>query len=139
VESESAKIGSLRVPAALLAAMHGHGQPVRIATADAARVALLLDDYHDRTRDPEPLCRLLDGLVELRGRERVHRWQALAREGRWAELVGALMAEHYDPLYERSMRHSYPGLEAAPRIELARGDDAELAAAARTLIAWPSP
>lgn len=139
VESESAKIGSLRVPEALLAAMHGHGQPLRVATADAARIALLLDDYRVSTLDPEPLCRLLDGLVELRGRERVSHWQALARTGRWAELVGLLMAEHYDPLYERSMKRSYPGLAQAPRIELARGDDAELAAAAQALIAQPLP
>lgn len=139
VESESARIGSLRVPEALLAAMHGRGQPVRIATAEAARITLLLDDYRDRTLDPEPLCRLLDGLVELRGRERVGRWQALARAGRWPELIGTLMAEHYDPLYERSMRHSYPGLAQAPRIELARGDAAELAAAAQALIALPTP
>lgn len=135
VESESARIGSLRVPESLLAAMHGHGQPVRIATADAARIALLLDDYRDRTLDPEPLCRLLDGLVELRGRERVGHWQALARAGRWPELIGVLMAEHYDPLYERSMQLSYPGLAQAPRIELARGDAAEMAAAAQALIA----
>lgn len=139
VESESARIGSLRVPEALLAAMHGQGQPVRIATADAARIALLLDDYRDSTLDPEPLCRLLDGLVELRGRERVGQWQALARAGRWPELIGALMAEHYDPLYERSMKRSYPGLAQAPRIELARGDAVEMAAAAQALIALPMP
>lgn len=139
VESESAKIGSLRVPEALLAAMHGHGQPLRVATADAARIALLLDDYRDSMLDPEPLCRLLDGLIELRGRERVAHWQALARAGRWAELVGQLMTEHYDPLYERSMKRSYPGLAQAPRIEMARGDDAELAAAAQALIAPTLP
>jgi tRNA 2-selenouridine synthase len=139
VESESAKIGSLRVPEALLAAMHGHGQPVRIATADEARIALLLDDYRDTTVDPEPLCRLLDGLVELRGHERVERWQALARAGRWPALIGALMAEHYDPLYEHSMQRSYPGLVQAPRIELARGDAAEMAAAAQALIALTMP
>ena len=139
VESESARIGSLRVPAALLAAMHGQGQPVRIATADAARIALLLDDYRNRTIDPEPLCRLLDGLVELQGHERVGQWQALARAGRWPALIGALMSEHYDPLYERSMQRSYPGLDAAPRIELARGDAAEMAAAAQALIALPLP
>jgi tRNA 2-selenouridine synthase len=139
VESESAKIGSLRVPEALLVAMHGHGQPLRVATADAARIALLLDDYRVSTLEPEPLCRLLDGLVELRGRERVAHWQALARAGRWPELVGLLMAEHYDPLYERSMQRSYPGLAQAPRIELSRGDAAEMAVAAQALIALPSP
>ncbi|MFT3821319.1 MAG: tRNA 2-selenouridine(34) synthase MnmH [Rubrivivax sp.] len=134
VESESARIGSLRVPEPLLAAMHGGGQCLRVDTDDAARIALLLDDYRGATQDPEPLCRLLDGLIELRGRERVGRWQALARGGQWPQLAAALMAEHYDPLYERSMRRSYPGLAAAPSIRLQRGDAAELAATAAGLM-----
>jgi tRNA 2-selenouridine synthase len=138
VESESARIGSLRVPEPLLTAMHGRSQCLRIDTDDAARIALLLDDYRVSTLDPEPLCRLLDGLVELRGRERVGRWQALARGGQWPQLVAALMAEHYDPLYERSMRRSYPGLAAAPAIRLQRGDAAELAATAAALMQDPS-
>ena len=134
VESESARIGSLRVPEALLAAMHGRGRCLRVDTDDAARVALLLDDYRDSTLDPAPLCRLLDALVELRGRERVAHWQALAHGGQWPQLAAALMAEHYDPLYERSMRRSYPGLAAAPSIRLQRGDAAELAATAAALV-----
>lgn len=137
VESESAKIGALRVPESLLAAMHARGQPLRVQASDAARVAMLLDDYRPATRDPEPLCRLLDTLVALRGREAVRRWQALARSGQWPELVATLMAEHYDPLYERSMQRSYPGLHDAPRIELADGGAADLAAAAARVAALP--
>lgn len=139
VESESAKIGSLRVPEALLDAMHGHGHCVRIDTADSARITLLLDDYRVSTLDPEPLCTVLDGLVALRGRERVGQWQAMARAGQWPDLIASLMADHYDPLYERSMHRSYPTLAAAPRVRLERGDPAELAAAAQALIAMPVP
>ncbi len=139
VESESARIGNLRVPEALLEAMHGQGRCVRIHTTDEARVGMLLDDYRETTLDAEPLCRLLDTLVELRGREQVGRWQALARAGHWPQLIGALMAEHYDPLYERSMQRSYPLLAQAPRIELNRGDAAELAQAATRLLALPWP
>jgi tRNA 2-selenouridine synthase len=139
VESESAKIGSLRVPPALLERMHAGGRCVRVLASEAARVALLLDDYRDALRDPEPLCALLDGLVELRGRERIERWQALARGGRWPELASALMAEHYDPLYEHSMRRSYPGLDAAPVVVLDNGSAAELDSVARQLMALPEP
>lgn len=130
VESESAKVGALRVPEALLQAMHGHGQCLRIDTSDDARVAWLLDDYRDSTQDPEPLCRLLDGLTELRGREQVGAWQTLARAGQWPELIRTLMHDHYDPLYERSMRRSYPGLDQAPQVPLPSADAASLAAAA---------
>ena len=142
VESESAKIGSLRVPPALLAAMHAQGRCVRIHTQDSARIDLLLDDYRDSMHDPEPLCRLLESLVELRGRDPITQWQGMARNGQWPALIAALMAEHYDPLYERSMLRSYPTLAHAPRVELQRGDPAELAAAAATLIdlsTRPSP
>jgi tRNA 2-selenouridine synthase len=138
VESESAKIGALRVPPALLAAMHEQGRCARIETDDSARIDMLLDDYRDSTLDPEPLCRLLDGLVTLRGRERVGAWQALARNGQWRELIGNLMAEHYDPLYERSMLRSYPGLPQAPRVTLHDGGPAALAEAASELLSWSS-
>lgn len=139
VESESARIGALRVPPALLDAMHAQGRCVHVCATDEARIRLLLDDYRESTLDPEPLCRLLGGLVELRGRDQVGRWQALARSGQWPELVAALMAEHYDPLYERSMRRSYPGLAQAPKIHLQCGDATELAAAATRLLALPDP
>ena len=66
-------------------------------------------------------------------------WQALARAGQWPALIGSLMADHYDPLYERSMLRSYPTLAQAPRIRLQQGDAAELAAAAQALIALHVP
>ena len=57
---------------------------VRIDTPDDTRAqALLLDDYRDSTLDAEPLCRLLDSLVELRGKARVAGWQGAGAAGRW--------------------------------------------------------
>jgi tRNA 2-selenouridine synthase len=137
VESESAKIGSLRVPEALLQAMHAQGHCIRIHSSDAARIAMLLDDYRDSMLDPEPLCQLFAHLVEMQGRERVAGWQALARAGQWPTLIGELMALHYDPLYERSMLRSYPLLDQAPRIELHSGDASDLAQAAAQVMALP--
>lgn len=133
VESESAKIGRLSVPPALLARMHEHGSPLRLGTEDAARVALLLADYEESTLDPEALCALLEALRALRGGERVERWQALARARQWPQLVTALLQEHYDPLYEHSMQRSYAGLAQAPQWRIERGDAAELAALATGL------
>ena len=141
VESESARIGSLRVPEALLQAMHAQGHCVRIHSSDRARIDMLLDDYRSSMIDAEPLCRLFDHLVELQGRERVKHWQALARGGEWPDLIGELMAQHYDPLYERSMRRSYPTLDNAPLVELHSGNAADLADAAAQVLAlpWPLP
>ncbi|HNT37827.1 MAG TPA: tRNA 2-selenouridine(34) synthase MnmH [Rubrivivax sp.] len=133
VESESARIGRLAVPPALLRRMHTDGKPLHLVTADRARVALLEADYVDGTLAPEALCALLGGLRALRGGARVERWQALARARQWAPLITALLQEHYDPLYERSMRRSYAGLAQAPQLHVARGDAAELAALAAAL------
>lgn len=134
VESESARIGSLRVPPALLQAMHERSECLQVVMDDEARTRLLLAEYHGHTLDPEALCRQLEALTELRGRERVKTWCALARAGRWPELIASLMAEHYDPLYEKSMRRSYPRLDAATRVELNDGGGAALEAAAATLL-----
>ncbi|GAB4115019.1 MAG: tRNA 2-selenouridine(34) synthase MnmH [Rubrivivax sp.] len=133
VESESARIGRLRVPEALLLALRERGRTVRIEMPVAARVALLLEDYAFFAADPEGFGRLLQPLVELQGRERVSGWQALALQGRWAELFERLMAEHYDPLYERSMKRHYETLATAPVVDLPDGGPAALAAAARAL------
>lgn len=126
VESESARIGRLRVPPSLLVQMREQGRVVQVQMPDAGRVGLLLQDYAFFADDAEAFCQLLRGLVELRGRERVASWQELARQGLWAELFGRLMAEHYDPLYDRSMRRHFSALADAPVVVLADGGTAAL-------------
>jgi tRNA 2-selenouridine synthase len=135
VESESRKIGALHVPDALIERMREHGDCVVVEMAPAARVQLLLDDYGHFAGDVEGFCDRLDGLVELRGRATVSAWQQAAREGRWAELFAELMARHYDPLYDRSMRSSFSGLDASRRVTIADHGSATMVAAARSLLA----
>jgi tRNA 2-selenouridine synthase len=137
VESESARIGGLRVPEALLRRMRTEARCVRIEMPDAARIALLLEEYDFFAREPERFCGLLDTLVELQGRERVGRWQALARAGQWPEMLAALMAEHYDPLYERSMQRNFRALGEAATVDLADGGADALDAAVQRLRALP--
>ncbi len=134
VESESKKIGRLQLPDALIDHMHGHGQVLRVEMPDAARVQLLLDDYGFFANDPTGFCGLLDGLVALRGKDTVARWQALARAGLWAEVFGQMMQQHYDPLYKQSMDRHYAGYAQAQAVPLADGGTAALQAAARTLL-----
>ncbi|MBC7942118.1 MAG: tRNA 2-selenouridine(34) synthase MnmH [Chitinophagaceae bacterium] len=134
VESESARIGALAVPEALLLRMRQHGRVVQVEMADAARVALLLQDYAHFAAAPEAFCKLLDGLIELRGRATVASWQAQARAGQWAQVFGSLMAQHYDPLYMRSLQRSYADLVGAPAVSVGDGGTAAMAAAAATLL-----
>ena len=135
VESESKKIGRLQVPDALIAQMHSQGQVLRVELGDAARVQLLLEDYGFFAADVEPFCGLLEGLVTLRGRDTVARWQALARSGEWADVFGQMMVQHYDPLYLRSMDRHYSGLVHAQVVALADGGEAALREAAQALLA----
>lgn len=137
VESESARIGALRVPEALLLRMREAGRVVPVEMPFEGRVQLLLEDYAYFANDPESFCGLLEHLVELQGRERVGAWQALARQGAWAELFGRLMTEHYDPLYDRSMRrHFGAGAAAAPSsLHVAHGGTAALDEAVQALTA----
>jgi tRNA 2-selenouridine synthase len=115
--------------------MRETGRCWRVQMDDDARLQLLLQDYAYFSDDVAGFCRKLESLVEMRGRDTVSAWQALARAGRWREVFAALMEHHYDPLYERSLRRSFAQLDAAPLLPLHRGDDAELAAAARQLMA----
>ena len=135
VESESRKIGRVALPPALLQAMRAQGRAVWLDMDVPARVQLLLQDYAHFFDDPQPFCDALDGLVELRGRQRVLGWQQLAREGRWAEVFEALMREHYDPGYAASLQRHFPALAQGWRQTLVDGDPEHLAEAARALIA----
>ncbi|MFN3545479.1 MAG: tRNA 2-selenouridine(34) synthase MnmH [Thiobacillus sp.] len=106
VESESRKIGSLQVPEALIRTMRA-SPCLRLEVPLAARVALLIEDYAHFLDDPEAISARLAHLTELRGRDTVSAWQALARERAWPALVTALLQEHYDPAYLKSLSHNY--------------------------------
>ena len=129
VESESRTIGRLRVPEALLGQMRA-APCLRVRMPDEARVALLLEDYAHYARDPALLARQLDTLREARGHALVEGWQAGLAAGRVREVVQALLAEHYDPIYLRSMSRNYSGFDTAPTLALTDGSAAAMQRAA---------
>jgi tRNA 2-selenouridine synthase len=106
VESESKKIGALRVPDALITAMRASAC-IRLEVPLAARVQLLTEDYVHFLHDPETINRQLGYLTTLRGSETISAWQALASQRAWPELVAALLEEHYDPAYFKSLARNY--------------------------------
>ncbi|MCV2367534.1 tRNA 2-selenouridine(34) synthase MnmH [Roseateles oligotrophus] len=134
VESESRKIGQVRMPESMYEAMRASEHIYWLEMPEAARVELLLEDYEHFFQTPELFCAKLDALISMRGRERVQGWQAQALSGAWAEVFGELMREHYDPGYERSLAGHYPQLERALRIQLADGSARSLADLAQNLM-----
>lgn len=119
VESESKKIGALRVPDALIAAMHA-SPCLRLDVSLQARVRLLTEDYVHFLSDPETINRQLGYLTSLRGSEIIGSWQALASRRAWPELVATLLAQHYDPAYFKSLSRNYA---PSPADQTFRTDD----------------
>ncbi|HEY3633978.1 MAG TPA: tRNA 2-selenouridine(34) synthase MnmH [Caldimonas sp.] len=129
VESESRKIGELRVPEALIERMRA-SPCLWLELPIEARVALLLDEYDFFVADVDVFCARLDALRALRGSAVVDAWQDGARHGRTADVVRDLLETHYDPIYLESMRRNFSGV-GTPLLALRwDGSDAALQAAA---------
>ena len=133
VESESKKVGDLRVPLLLIERMRASPcLPLELALD--ARVELLLQDYGHFVTDTAAFCERLDALRASRGNEVVQGWQIAAHAGRTPEVVRELLVQHYDPIYAQSIQRNFTGM-AAPLAELRwDGSDGSLAAAAASAI-----
>ncbi len=125
VESESKKIGSLHIPVRLIERMRA-SECLRLEADPAVRIALLKNEYTHFLADPARLNRQLDLLVDLRGRDRIEHWKALALTGDWDALVEQLLSEHYDPAYHRSLGSNYPQVEQGPLLRLTSAEPAAM-------------
>lgn len=117
VESESKKIGNLRVPDALMEQMRA-SPCVSLVLSRLDRIRLLMEDYAHFVGDPAILNAQLDCLVTLHGREKIGRWQAMALEGSMEVLVEELLADHYDPAYRRSIDRNFSQMPFARQLDL---------------------
>ena len=131
-ESESRKVGQLRLPDALIEHMRS-SECVQLQLPTDARVRLLRDEYAHFEADGQALIRQLDCLVALHGRERVEAWKALAAEHRWDEMVRRLLQEHYDPAYHRSINRNFQRAGSAVQVTLDSEAAADFARAAAAL------
>jgi len=132
VESESSKIGELRVPANLLAAMRS-SECIRLDVPLAARVRLLRSEYGHFERDRESLNAQLDCLVALHGRQKIASWKQLAAGDDWNGVVEHLLAEHYDPAYLKSIDRNFEHASSALVLPIVSDGVDDFRAAARTL------
>jgi tRNA 2-selenouridine synthase len=134
IESESRKVGDLRVPGALIECMRV--APCLVLELEIeARVALLLEEYDFFARDCAAFCARLDALRPSRGHALVNAWQQSARAGATAAVVRELLASHYDPNYRQSMIRNFSG-SSTPLATLAwDGSPAKLAVAAERALA----
>lgn len=112
VESESKKIGTIRVPDTLIAAMWS-SQCIRLESPLAVRVALLREDYAHFLHDPVLLRQQIDRLQGMYSNELLAHWHALCEAQAWDEFIAELLELHYDPAYSKSIRSNYPNYDQA--------------------------
>lgn len=132
VESESKRIGSVRVPEDLIATMWA-ADCIWVEMPADRRVALLRREYPHFIADPEALIDKLLCLKALHGADVIERWCGWARNGAFDELVAELLERHYDPTYTRSIHAHYARLPAAVHGALTDIEAEDFAALAREL------
>jgi len=132
VESESKKVGNLRVPDAVMTAMRA-APCIALTLSRPNRVRLLMEDYEHFARDPQALNGQLDHLVQLHGRVKIDAWHALANSGAMPELVDQLLVEHYDPAYLRSIDRNFVQYGQAQVLELGDISEQDFVRAAQAL------
>lgn len=132
VEAESKRIGSLRVPDALMSCMRASAC-VELVMDAPGRVALLREEYAHLIAHPARLYERLDCLVALHSRERIEHWKALAAQGEWDRFVHEMLVDHYDPAYDRSMFYNFSQASHARKLAAGSISPSEFARLANLL------
>ena len=100
VEAESSKVGNCRLPPELWKAMV-RAPRIAIAAPRSERATYLKRAYHDMVEDVAGLAAVIEQLRGSHPHETVDAWQKLAQAGDFTTLADGLMADHYDPRYEK--------------------------------------
>lgn len=119
VESESRRIGLLRIPEELMDRMRTSAC-IRVSVPFEERVRFLLREYRHLLEEPSWLRARLQRLAALHSNRTVEGWFKRIDGQEWPQLVGELLAAHYDPAYEKSMHSHYAGLRDAAAVSVAR-------------------
>jgi tRNA 2-selenouridine synthase len=132
VESESKRVGSLRVPGALMERMRA-SPCIALQVAREHRVQLLIEDYQHFACNAPALNAQLSYLTDLHGKDRIAQWQQMATDGRMPELVDELLVAHYDPAYTKSIHRNFTRYGEAREVSLPDIAPASFLDAARVL------
>ena len=136
VESESKKIGTLRIPDTLIQAMWG-SPCIRLESPVALRVALLREDYAHFLHAPELLAVNLDRLQGMYANELLARWHSLCKAQAWDEFIAELLERHYDPAYHKSIGRNYSNYDSAQPLALNSLSEQDFNRLAKEALALP--
>jgi tRNA 2-selenouridine synthase len=121
VEAESAKVGDLRLPPQLWAAMC-KAPRVTINASLPERARYLARAYADIVADVPRLLSVIDLLRHTHAKETIEGWSDLAASGQFEALAHDLMLRHYDPRYEKHRDRMAPAQETIEAASLADAD-----------------
>lgn len=133
VESESRKVGNVRIPELLIEKIRS-SPCISLQLSQQNRIKLLIEDYAHFTANPAALNGQLDCLVSLYGKEKIAQWHQYALSGDMESLVSALLTEHYDPSYIRSIQRNFAQYGHAKVLELTDIDTVSMQNAAQQLM-----
>lgn len=133
VESESKKIGKLRVPECLMEAMRA-SSCINIQLPLEERVNLLVQDYAHFMNDTDSLNQQLHFLTDLHGKEKISHWKTLAGSGELKQLVRELLEQHYDPAYSKSIGRNFARFVDAAVIEQNNINELDFIQSAKTIL-----
>jgi tRNA 2-selenouridine synthase len=139
VEAESAKVGNLRLPPQLWAAM-GKAPRVAIEATLPERARYLSRAYADIVADEARLLSVIGLLAHAHSEETISSWATFALSGQFEALAHELMERHYDPRYEKHrarMAHAQEVILAPSLTEADLPALADQVAAAVTRLALP--
>ncbi|MGB3279405.1 MAG: tRNA 2-selenouridine(34) synthase MnmH [Pseudorhodobacter sp.] len=110
VEAESSKVGNCRLPPGLWKAMAAAPR-LEVAAPVAARARYLVTAYRDMVANPARLAAVIERLRPAHSTAQIELWQDMVASGLYEDLAASLMAEHYDPRYNRHRARLEHGVE----------------------------
>lgn len=116
VESESKTIGNVHLPKSLWENM-GRSPVVEVVLPLAERVQLLMAEYPHLIEKPEILKQLLSYLTPRYGKQKIQTWYDLIDTQQWPAFVSAILEEHYDPTYRRSLPYHFQASQQTIHLE----------------------
>lgn len=115
LESESSKIGYLKIPPSLWQKMK-ISPHIELFSKIGNRSEFLVSEYPELYEKPEELSQKIELLKDFHSKKKILAWQELAEKKQYLLLAKELMKNHYDPRYKNST--NYTGTNKTHTIEI---------------------
>lgn len=102
VESESRRVGTVFVPEVLMESMRT-GYHILMETSLANRTENLYRNYVQCGSGDDEIAGSLEKLRKRLGHEKIDQWLTELQKGNYREVIGPLLTDYYDPLYQYSI------------------------------------